>query len=94
VVTHSRIYSPPSSVDQALDQVAAWMECPNLVLIAEEGEYWPCLETIIRNAKLRGPAVHDARIAALCRLHGVHELWSADRDFSRLNVTVSNPLIA
>jgi hypothetical protein len=34
---------------------------------------------LVRDAKLRGPALHDARIAALCRLHGVHELWTADR---------------
>jgi predicted nucleic acid-binding protein len=38
--------------------------------------------------------VHDARIAALCRFHGVRELWSADRDFSRFPaVTVVNPLV-
>jgi len=38
--------------------------------------------------------VHDARIAAICREHGVQELWSADRDFSRLagvNVRQSAP---
>ncbi|MEO8185037.1 MAG: PIN domain-containing protein [Deltaproteobacteria bacterium] len=94
VVTHPRIFSPPSSLEQALDQVSAWLECPSLALLSEEGDYWPCLEELVRDAKLRGPAVHDARIAALCRLHGVHELWSADRDFSRLQVKVRNPLIA
>jgi predicted nucleic acid-binding protein len=37
--------------------------------------------------------VHDARIAALCRHHGVRELWSADRDFSRFPaVKPRNPL--
>jgi hypothetical protein len=31
---------------------------------------------------------------ALCRQHGVRELWSADRDFSRFaGVTVVNPLV-
>ena len=94
IVTHPRIFAPPSSVEQALDQVAAWMECPSLVLIAEEGEYWPSLRALVSKAKLRGPAVHDARIAALCRLHGVHELWTADRDFSRMDLAVSNPLLA
>jgi toxin-antitoxin system PIN domain toxin len=93
LVTHPRIFVPPSSMAEALNQVAAWLECPSLVLLAEEGDYWPCLEELLRGAKIRGPAVHDARIAALCRLHGVHELWTADRDFSRLNVSVRNPLI-
>ena len=93
IVTHPRIFAPPSSVDQALDQVAAWMECSNLIFLAEEGEYWPCLQTLLQSARLRGPAVHDARIAALCRLHGVHELWTADRDFSRMNLNAKNPLL-
>lgn len=93
VVTHPRILAPPSTVEQALDQVAAWMECPNLVFIAEEGEYWPCLQALVQGARLRGPAVHDARIAALCRVHGIDELWTADRDFSRMSLKVKNPLV-
>lgn len=93
IVTHRRIFDPPSSVEQALDQLEAWMESPSLIFLAEEGEYWPCLKVLVGKAKLRGPAVHDARIAALCRLHGVRELWSADRDFSRMELTVSNPLL-
>jgi hypothetical protein len=33
-------------------------------------------------------------VAALCFLHGVRELWSADRDFSRFpNLKVKNPLV-
>ena len=41
-----------------------------------------------------GMGVHDARIAALCRQHGVAELWTADRDFSRLpGLKVRNPLV-
>lgn len=93
IVTHARIFSPPSSIEQALDQIRAWMESPHLVVLSEEGDYWPCLQTLVSKAKLRGPAVHDARIAALCRLHGVQELWTADRDFSRMELKVRNPLL-
>jgi predicted nucleic acid-binding protein len=39
-------------------------------------------------------AIHDARIAAICLQHGVSELWTADRDFSRFpKVKVRNPLV-
>jgi predicted nucleic acid-binding protein len=39
-------------------------------------------------------AIHDARVAAICRSHGVAELWSADRDLSRFPaLAVGNPLI-
>lgn len=37
----------------------------------------------------------DARVAALCRLHGVRELWTADRDFSRFaGPRAVNPLVS
>jgi len=34
-VTHARIYEPATPLEQALDQVASWLEAPNLVLLAE-----------------------------------------------------------
>jgi uncharacterized protein len=49
------------------------------VLLAEGDEYWPTLKTLVTRGRVAGPAIHDARIAALCRYHGVRELWSADR---------------
>jgi hypothetical protein len=43
---------------------------------------------------ITGPAVHDARVAALCLAHGVRELWTADRDFSRFpRLRAVNPLL-
>ena len=45
------------------------------------------------NLLVQGAIVHDARVAALCRYHGVRVLWSADRDFSRFpGLAVINPL--
>ena len=93
IVTHPRIFAPPSSMEQALEQVRAWLESPSLVLLSEEGAYWSRLEDQLRQSKLKGPAIHDARVAALCRLHGISELWTADRDFNRLGVAVRNPLV-
>ena len=49
---------------------------------------------LLAQARTVGPAVHDARIAALCLQHGVRELWSADRDFGRFPaLKVLNPLV-
>ena len=93
VVTHLRIYSPPTPPKKALDQINAWLESPSLVLLAETATHWPTLQAMLANAKTIGPAVHDARIAALCLSHGVRELWSADRDFRRFSeLKVVNPL--
>lgn len=95
IVTHPRIYAPPTPLDQALDQVDAWAESPTLTLLAEPAAgYWSTLRTLLTKGRIVGGQVHDARIAALCVQHGVRELWSADRDFSRFGgVKVVNPLI-
>jgi len=93
IATHPRIYDPPTPLALALDQVDAWLAAPALVLLGEADEYWPHLRATITVGKIVGPRIHDARIAALCRQHGVRELWSADRDFSRFpDLNVINPL--
>lgn len=83
IVTHPRIYKPPTPLTTALDQIEAWLESPSLVLLAESDGYWSELRAATEDGGVAGPAIHDARIAALCRLHGVRELWTADRDFGR-----------
>ena len=94
VVTHPRIYRPPSSAEAAIAQVEAWMGSPTLVLLAESDAYWPMLRQAVLDGHVVGPVVHDARVAALCEANGVRELWTADRDFGRFpGLTVVNPLV-
>jgi len=93
IVTHPRIYAPPTPLARALDQVDAWCESPGLVLLAESAAHWPTLRALLARGHVAGAQVHDARIAALCSQHGVRELWSADRDFSRFSGFVVNPLV-
>jgi toxin-antitoxin system PIN domain toxin len=94
IVTHPRVYTPASPLARALDQVDAWIESPTLVLLAEAAEHWSTLRALLTAGRIVGPRVHDARIVALCQQHGVRELWSADRDFSRFGgLSVVNPLI-
>lgn len=93
IATHPRIYQPPSTTDEALAQIDAWLESPSAVLLSETDDYWTILRPLLLDGKVSGPMVHDGRIAALCRSHGVRELWSADRDFSRFpGLSTRNPL--
>ncbi len=93
IVTHPRIYDPPTPLEKAISQVDAWMESPSLLLLSESEDYWQQLQSLIQSGKVCGPQVHDARIAALCSYHGVAELWTADRDFGRFpKLKVRNPL--
>ena len=94
IATHPRIYDPPSTPMQALAQLRAWRESPRLVLLAEDDAYWSVLESLVERARVTGAAIHDARVAALCLRHGVHELLTADRDFSRFpQLKTRNPLL-
>lgn len=94
IVTHPRIYAPPTPLEKAIDQVEAWMESPSLVLLSETEDYWIHLRPALVTGRVSGPVVHDARVAALCKEHGVTELWTADRDFGRFpDVPTRNPLV-
>ncbi|MGH9447047.1 MAG: hypothetical protein ACRD3O_15130 [Terriglobia bacterium] len=93
-MTHPKIYNSPTPLEPALCQVEAWLEAPGLVLLGEAGNYWLELRATLMGARVAGPQVHDARIAALCRLHGVQELWTSDRDFGRFpGLKTANPLV-
>ena len=93
IVTHQRIFRPPSPLDKALFQVDAWLESPTLRLIGELGGYWRELKALLAAGKATGPMTHDARIVAICRQHGVKTLCSADRDLTRFaGIRVVNPL--
>lgn len=95
VVTHPRIYKAVTPTEMVFAQLRALQSLPNLAFIAESDEHLEHLEPLALAAKAQGGAIHDARIAAICLAHGVGELWSADRDFSRFPaLTVRNPLIA
>lgn len=63
-------------------------------VLAESESYWPELRQTLTAGLAAGPQVHDGRVAALCRLHGVRELWTADRDYGRYpGVKTLNPLV-
>src|SRR5262245_57225704 len=74
IVTHPRIYQPPTPLDQALDQIDAWLESPSLSLIAEAEGYWEVLRSALKAGRVAGAQIHDARVAALCQHHGIEEL--------------------
>lgn len=94
VATNPRAFARPSSQQEAIEAIEHWLRSPTLRLLHETDEHWRWLRDLILRGKTRGPAVHDARIAAICLQHGVREFWTADRDFSRFPaLTARNPLL-
>ena len=95
VVTHPKVFPMPTPLDTALAAIEAWRARPNVRFLAEDDSYWTTLAQLVRSGRITGPRIHDARIAALCLDHGVRELWTADRDFSRFpKLRTRNPLVA
>ena len=94
ITTHPRIYKPASTTFEAIKQIDAWLESPVAECLSETDESWEVLRGLLSDARIEGPMVYDARIVAICRVHGVVELWSTDRDFSRFpELRVRNPLL-
>ncbi len=94
IVTHPNIYRPATTLSAALAAVDAWRAGANAEFLAEGPGYFEKLRAVATAARLKGPRIHDARIAALCLHHGISELWSADRDFSAFpQLKVRNPLV-
>ncbi len=94
ITTHPRVFATPTPAAVSLETVEIWLRDANLTVLAEGPGYFDFLRVVMQEGRVIGPKVHDARIAALCLYHGVEELWSADRDFSRFpRLKVRNPLI-
>jgi hypothetical protein len=94
ITTHPSIFVPPTPVATAFAAMEAWLISPSCRVIGEGPGHLGNLKRLALRAKIQGPMVHDARIAAICLDNGVTELWSADRDFSRYReLRVVNPLV-
>lgn len=95
IVTHPKIYDPPTPLQTALAALQAWQASSGLRILGEGAGYFDLLAKQVTDGKIKGPKIHDARIAAICLHHGIKKLWSADRDFSAFpNLVCENPLIA
>ncbi len=95
VVTNPRIWKAAASTpEQAWRQISAWFHAPGLRLIGETEDFGGLLAGLLQRARVRGPVVHDARVAAICVAHGVEKLVTRDRDFSLFpELSVENPFV-
>ncbi len=95
ITTNPGIYKPASTLPEALGFLESLLGSPQLHLLSESAGYFEKLRDLALAAGLKGPRIHDARIAALCLHHGVRELWTADRDFSAFpQLKTRNPLVS
>jgi toxin-antitoxin system PIN domain toxin len=92
VITHPRVFDPPTRLDAALDGVKSLLASPSLVLLGEGSGHTAHMIRAVESGAARGNLAHDAHIAALALEHGVQELWTTDRDFARFpGLVIRNP---
>src|SRR5665213_2952102 len=83
VVTHPKVFTPPSTLEVTLESIERFRDSPSLVMLGDGPAHLRHMVKVIREAAAIGNLVHDAHIATLCMEHGVSELYTMDRDFSR-----------
>lgn len=92
VVTHPRVYYPPAPLQVALADLRNILASPSLVLLSETPRHADVMASVLEASSATGNLIHDAHIAALCLEHGVSELLTGDRDFSRFpGIRVEHP---
>jgi toxin-antitoxin system PIN domain toxin len=92
IVTHSRVFHPPMNLAAARADLASILASPSLVLLSETDRHAAILQGLFKESPVSGNLVHDLHVAALCREHGVSELFTADIDLVRfVGLKVTNP---
>lgn len=83
ILTHPRIFNPPTPVDVAVQFLRAVRESPNAIVLAPGARHWELFIAMVGQLPSAGNLVSDAWIGALAIEHGC-EVLSDDADFARL----------
>ncbi len=84
VVSHDRVFQPPTPIDEALASIESLLASPAARLLMPGNRYLQILRDVIARSGVRGNLVVDAQIAAVCLEHGASTLLTEDRDFTRI----------
>jgi len=82
IVTHPRVFNPPSDLTSALAFVEAIRSQPNAVPITAGERHWEIFKNLCEIAEVKGNLIPDAYLAALAIESG-SEWVTTDRDYSR-----------
>ena len=83
VVSHDRLFDPPTPIVDAVDSVDSLLTSPSARLLTPGDRHLRLLRRLIEESQVSGNLVFDAQIAAVCLEHGATTLLTEDRDFSR-----------
>ena len=84
VLTHPRVFNPPTPAALARDYIAALRASPNAVILTPGARHWSIFISLLEQSGAIGNMVSDAWYAALAIEHGC-EWISDDSDFARFS---------
>ena len=82
ILTHPKVFLPPTPLAKALTYVRQLREHPNVTVLAPGRRHWAIFIELCTTASVRGNLVSDAYHAALAIESGC-EWITTDRDFAR-----------
>jgi toxin-antitoxin system PIN domain toxin len=82
VATNPRIFQQPLSIDEAWEQVLAWLEWETVWIPQPTDRHAEVLGEILTSGNVQANLIPDAHLAALAIEHGLL-LCSTDRDFTQ-----------
>lgn len=82
ITTSPRILGRPMPAEDAIHQVAQWLDQPFVDAIAPGEGHWPILRNLLRTTGMSGNLTTDAHVAAMAIERGA-TVCSADHDFKR-----------
>jgi toxin-antitoxin system PIN domain toxin len=83
ILTHPRVFTPPTPMPDALHFVHVLRASPNALMLAPGPRHWALFVELLERAPAAGNLVSDAWIGALAMEHGC-DVLSDDADFARL----------
>lgn len=82
IVTHPKIFDPPSTLSEALEFVNAIRAQPNCAVVSANNRHWDIFQKLCQEANAKGNLIPDAYHAALAIASGC-EWITTDKGFSR-----------
>jgi len=83
VVTHSRVFTPPTNLEIAFEFLERLLESPTARLLVPGLTFLTLFRKQAEHAAASGNLAFDAQIAAICLETGATEFVTLDRDFAR-----------
>ena len=92
ISTHPSIFKSPLTPAEASGNIESMLKLKHVRVLGENESFWDCYAQLSQGLKARSNLIPDVHIAAILKSHGVHTMYTNDRDFLKFDfLTVKMP---